>query len=108
MKNRVNLIGHLGAAPEVKSTEDGKKWCNFSVATNRSWKNDKGDKVEQTTWHSIKAWDKKAELVGQYVKKGDLVDIEGMLMNEKYDKDGETRYHSYILLDGITFLSKKE
>ena len=76
LKNRVQLIGHLGMDPEIKTLESGKKLAKFSLATNDFYKNAKGEKVEETEWHNIIAWNKTAELVENFLAKGKEVAIE--------------------------------
>jgi single-strand DNA-binding protein len=93
LKNKVQLIGNLGGAPEVKTTESGKKLARFSVATNESYRNAKGEKVTETTWHNLVAWGKVAEIAEKYLNKGKEVAIEGKLINRSYtDKDGNKKY----------------
>ncbi|HUZ57459.1 MAG TPA: single-stranded DNA-binding protein [Hanamia sp.] len=88
LKNKVQLIGNLGNAPEVKNTEKGKKLAKFSIATNETYYNAKGEKVTETQWRNLIAWGKVAELVEKYLAKGSEVAIEGKLMNNNYtDKD---------------------
>ena len=107
LKNKVQLIGNLGNAPEVKNTEKGKKLAKFSIATNETYYNVKGEKVTETQWHNLIAWGKVAEIVEKYLIKGSEVAIEGKLMNNNYtDKDGNKRYttevqvHELLLLGG--------
>ena len=67
MLNKVTLIGYLGQAPETRYMPNGDPVCNFSLATNESWKNEAGDKVERTEWHEITLYRKLAEIAGQYL-----------------------------------------
>lgn len=91
LRNRVQLIGHLGAAPEVKTTQSGKKVANFSLAVNESYKNSNGEKVENTEWFDCEAWEGLAGIAEQYMEKGKKVSIEGKLSIRKYEnKDGIT------------------
>jgi single-strand DNA-binding protein len=93
IKNKVQLIGHLGAKPEIKNTEGGKKLAKMRVATNESYRNAKGEKVTETQWHSVVAWGKLAEIAEKYLDKGKEVAIEGKLVNRNYtDKAGSKRY----------------
>lgn len=62
MRNKVKLIGHVGQDPEVKTIENGRKVAKFSIATNENYTNDKGEKVEQTEWHRLTAWEKQPKL----------------------------------------------
>ena len=93
LRNRVQLIGHLGQDPEIKTLESGKKVANFTIATNDSFKNNEGQKVEETTWHNIVAWNGLAERAARYLKKGKEVAIDGRIVYRSYeDKKGVTRY----------------
>jgi single-strand DNA-binding protein len=104
MKNRVQLIGHVGQEPEVKTVND-KKVANITLATNDSYTNDKGEKIEQTEWHRITAWGKTAEIIEKYVSKGKEIAIEGKLSYKNYeDKDGIKRYVTEIIATEILLL----
>ena len=93
LKNKVQLIGNLGNAPEIKNTENGKKLARFSIATNENYRNAKGEKVTETTWHNLIAWGKLADLAEKFLLKGTEVVIEGKLINRSYtDKDGNKKY----------------
>lgn len=93
LKNKVQLIGNLGNAPEVKTTENGKKLARFSIATNENYRNAQGEKITETTWHNLVAWGKTAEIAEKYLTKGKEVAIEGKLINRSYtDKDGNKKY----------------
>ncbi len=96
--NKVILIGHLGRDPETRYTSGGEAVCNFSIATNESWKDKaSGEKREATEWHKIVTYRKLAEIAGQYLKKGSQVYIEGKLKTRKWtDKDGQDRYTTEI------------
>ena len=108
LKNKVQLIGNLGNAPEVKNTEKGKKLAKFSIATNETYYNVKGEKVTETQWHNLIAWGKVAELVEKYLTKGSEVAIEGKLMNNNYtDKDGNKRYSIEIQVNELLLLGGK-
>ena len=104
MKNRVQLIGHVGQEPEIKNLESG-KLANLSIATNENYTNAKGEKVEQTEWHRITAWGKTAEIIEKYVSKGKEIAIEGKLSYRNYDdKDGNKRYVTEIIATEIILL----
>jgi single-strand DNA-binding protein len=108
LKNKVQLIGNLGNAPEVKNTEKGKKLAKFSIATNETYYNAKGEKVTETQWHNLIAWGKVAELVEKYLNKGTEVAIEGKLMNNNYtDKDGNKKYYTEIQVHELLLLGGK-
>lgn len=104
MKNRVQLIGHVGQEPEIKNLESG-KLANLSIATNENYTNAKGEKVEQTEWHRITAWGKTAEIIEKYVSKGKEIAVEGKLSYRNYDdKDGNKRYVTEIIATEIILL----
>lgn len=108
LRNKVQLIGNLGKAPEVKNTESGKKLAKFSVATNETYKNAKGEKVTDTQWHNVIAWGTTAEFAEKYLDKGSEVVIDGKLMNNTYtDKDGVKRYNTEIQVNEILMLGAK-
>ena len=105
LANRVTLIGNLGMDPEVKTTEKGKKVVHFTLATNGGNKNNEGQKVNETTWHNIVAWNGLAELAGQYLKKGRKVAVEGRIAYRTYeDKNKVTRNVTEIILSDLLFL----
>lgn len=107
LKNRVQLIGRLGQNPEIINLESGKKLAKFSIATNESYKNQTGEKVENTQWHNIIAWGPTATVIEKYVTKGQEVAIEGKLNNKKFeDKTGTTRYVTEIIASEIQMFSK--
>ncbi|QYA25068.1 single-stranded DNA-binding protein [Gramella sp. MT6] len=107
LRNTVQLIGHVGNDPEIVNLESGKKLAKFSVATNESYKNAKGEKITDTQWHNIVAWGKTAELIENYVPKGKEVGIEGKLTSRSYeDKDGVKRYITEVICNEILLLGK--
>jgi single-strand DNA-binding protein len=106
MKNRVQLIGHVGQEPEIK-TINNKKVATLTIATNDFYYNEKGDKVEQTEWHRVTAWGKTAEIIEKYVTKGKEIAVEGKLTHRSYDdKDGNKRYVTEILVSELLLLGK--
>ena len=108
LKNKIQLIGNLGNAPEVKTTESGKKLARFSVATNESYRNAKGEKVTETTWHNLVAWGKVADIAEKYLGKGAEVAIEGKLINRSYtDKDGNKKYITEVQVNELLMLGSK-
>jgi single-strand DNA-binding protein len=107
LKNKVQLIGNLGNAPEVRNTESGKKLVRFSVATNEQYKNAKGERVTETQWHNIIAWGKVAEIAEKFLVKGTEVAIEGKLVNRNYtDKEGNKKYITEIQVNELLMLGK--
>lgn len=108
LRNKVILIGHLGNDPEVKDLESGTKVANFSLATNDYYKDPQGERVENTQWHYLVAWNKTAEILEKYVKKGQEVAIEGKLTNRSYnDKEGNKRYVTEVVVNELVLLGKK-
>lgn len=108
LKNSVNLIGRLGNEPEVRTFDSGKKMATFSLATNETYYNNKGDKVTDTQWHNIVVWGKKADVVENYLKKGSEIALEGKLINRSYEKEGIKKYITEISLNELLMMDKKE
>jgi single-strand DNA-binding protein len=107
LKNKVQLIGNLGNAPEVRNMEGGKKLVRFSVATNEQYKNAKGERVTETQWHNLIAWGKVADIAEKYLTKGTEVAIEGKLINRNYmDKEGNKKYITEIQVNELLMLGK--
>ncbi|WP_167498092.1 single-stranded DNA-binding protein [Flavobacterium resistens] len=107
MKNRVQLIGNVGGEPEIRTLETGKKVAHLTIATNDYYKNDKGEKVQQTEWHRVTAWGKVAEIIEKYVVKGKEIAVEGKLTHRSYDdKNGEKRYVTEVIVNDVLLLSK--
>lgn len=112
MVNEVTLIGNLGETPEVRHTEAGTAVCNISVATNERYKNKEGEMVDSTEWHKVVCWDKLAENVGRYLRKGSKVYVKGSIHTRKFedtDEDGNdrTRYFTEIKARNVQFLDPK-
>lgn len=108
LKNKVQLIGNLGNAPEVKTFDSGKKMARFSVATSESYRNAKGEKVTETQWHNLVAWGKVAEIAEKYLTKGKEVAIEGKLVNRSYeDKDGNKKYITEVQVNELLLIGAK-
>ena len=97
-RNLAMLTGRVGRAPETRHTQSGATVCNFSLATTEQWK-DKitGEKKEKTEWHRCMAWGKPGEIIGQYVNKGDMLDVTGTIETRKWQgQDGQDRYTTEI------------
>ena len=106
--NRVELIGRLGADPELKYTPSGAAVVTFNVATNRVWKDQAGQKVEKTDWHRCVAWRKLAEIIGEHLHKGSRVYLEGRQESRSWeDKEGVTRYITENVIDELQMLDIK-
>lgn len=109
LRNKVQLIGHLGTNPDVRTLESGKKVVRFSLATNESYQNAKGEKVQETLWHSMVAWGKLAELAEKYLTKGSEVAIEGKLVSSSYTgKDNAKKYITEVQVAEILMLGSKK
>jgi single-strand DNA-binding protein len=105
MKNRVQLIGHVGQDPEVKSFEGGKKVANLNLATNDVYYKEDGEKVTQTEWHRVVAWGKLASLIEQYVTKGKELGVTGKITYRNYeDKEGNKRSITEIVAEEVLFM----
>ncbi len=106
LRNRVNLIGNLGQDPEMKTLESGKKVVHFTLATKDGYKSADGQKVEETTWHNIVAWNGIAEVASKFLKKGKEVAVEGRIVYRSYEdkKNGGTKYITEIVLNDLLLL----
>jgi len=108
LRNRVQLIGNIGQDPELKTLETGKKVVKFTLATKEEFKNAEGQKVSESTWHNIVAWNGLADIASKYLKKGNEVAVEGKLAYRSYeDKNGVTKYITEIVLSDMALLRKK-
>ncbi len=109
LRNKVQLIGNIGNAPEIINLEGGKKLAKFSVATNESYKTAKGETVKETQWHNLVAWGKTAEIVEKYLTKGNEVAIEGKLTSRSYeDKAGVKKYVTEVVVNELLMLGGKK
>lgn len=108
--NKVILVGNLGKDPEVKFTPSGVPVAKFSLATNERYKDKGGEWQDRTEWHNIIAWQRLAEIVGEYVKKGSKIYIEGRLQTSSWDdkQSGEKRYRTEIVAADLVLLSGGE
>ena len=107
LRNKVQLIGRLGQDPEIKTLESGKKVAHFNLATNESYRNAEGTKIDETTWHSIVAWNGLAELSSKFLGKGREVCIEGRISYRSYtDKNGVQRNVTEIVATDLVMLSQ--
>ncbi len=98
LRNKVQLIGNLGNNPEVITLESGKKLAKFSIATNDSYKNASGEKITDTQWHNVIAWNKTAEIVEKYLTKGNEIAVEGKLTSRSYEnKEGIKKYIKIVV-----------
>ena len=108
LRNKVQLIGNLGSNPEIITLENGSKLAKFSLATNESYKNAAGEKITNTEWHNLVAWNKTAEIVEKYLEKGREIAIEGKLTSRSYDdKGGNKKYITEVIVNELLMLGGK-
>ena len=108
IKNRVQLIGNLGATPEVKELENGNKMAKFTIATSDYYTNKKGEKVTETHWHNVVVWGKLAGIAENLLSKGSQVAVDGKLTTKSYtDKEGVKKYFTEITANEFLLLDKK-
>mgnify|MGYP000392148239 CR=1 FL=1 len=104
--NKAILVGRLGSDPEVRSTQSGTSVANMSLATNRYWKDQSGQRQEETEWHRVVVFGRLAETCGEYLSKGRQIYVEGRLQtNEWEDRDGVERRTTEIVANNVQFLS---
>ena len=109
LRNQVQLIGHIGQDLETRSFDSGMTLAKAPLATNDYYRNNQGEKIQDTQWHNIVAWGKTAELMKQMVKKGDELAVKGKLMHRKYeDGNGQTRYITEVVVNEFMKLGKRE
>ena len=105
LRNSVRLIGNLGQDPDTKTLENGRKVTNFTLATAENFKNADGQKVSETTWHNIVAWNGLADIAERFLTKGKEVAVEGRIVYRSYeDKKGAMKYITEIVLNEILLL----
>ncbi len=104
--NKVILLGHLGKDPEVKYTPSGTAVAKFSIATNERYKDKEGNWQDRTEWHNLVAWQRTAEIAGEYLKKGRQVYIEGHLRTDSWEDKNthEKKYRTEIVIDDMVLL----
>jgi single-strand DNA-binding protein len=106
--NRVQLIGNLTRDPELRYTPSGTAVCSFSIATNRNWTTDTGEKKEEVEFHRIVAWNKLAELCSQFLTKGRKVFVEGRLTTRSWDaQDGTKKTTTEIIINDMILLDNR-
>jgi len=107
--NKVILVGNLGRDPEIRYMPSGEPVANITIATSSKYKNKSGEMVEETEWHRVTFFGKLAEIVGQYLKKGRSVYVEGRIKTRKYtDKDGIEKYATDIIANEMQMLGGRE
>jgi single-strand DNA-binding protein len=109
LRNSVRLVGNLGMDPEVKGFENNRKLAKIAIATNETYKNDKGERITDTQWHNCILWGVQAQLAEDLLKKGDEVAVEGKLSSRSYvDKDGNKRYVTEIVVNEFLKIGLKK
>jgi single-strand DNA-binding protein len=106
--NKVILVGRLGQDPKLGYTTSGNPVADFSLATDESYTDREGKKVEQTEWHRIKVWNKQAEFCANYLTKGRLVLIEGKLQTRSYEKEGQKHYITEVIAQRVQFMDSRQ
>jgi single-strand DNA-binding protein len=107
--NKVILIGNLGKDPEIRTTPQGTTLARFSLATTTAWKDASGAKQERTEWHDIVAWEKLAQICGEYLQKGKQVYVEGSLQTRSWeDQNGQKRYKTEVKANNVVMLSPRD
>lgn len=100
--NKIQLIGHVGQEPEIRTTASGKRVANLSLATSFG----KGDK-ERTNWHRLVAWEGNADIIEKYVQKGDRIYVEGSMEYTRQETDSGTRFYADVVVREVILLSGK-
>lgn len=109
LRNKVQLIGNLGMDPEIKEIANGRKMAKFTMATNESYRNAKGERIQDTQWHNLIAWGPRASFAEKYLLKGKEVALEGKLVHRNYeDKEGNKRFITEIQVSDFLMLGRKE
>ncbi len=101
--NKIVVYGRLGSDPELKALPNGTSVVNFSMATTRTWKDKNGQKQEETEWHRCVIFGKRADVIKQYVHKGDKFYIEGRLKTRSWETDGVKKYSTEIMIEDFSF-----
>lgn len=105
--NKVILVGNVGKDPEIQYIKEDIPVARFTLATSETYRDKNGEKVKTTEWHNITAWRNTAKIIEQYVKKGDQLYIEGKISTRSYEKDGETKYFTEIVVNQLQMLGSK-
>ncbi len=106
--NTVTLLGNVTYDPELKTLSGGQTVCNFGLATNRVWRDAKGEKHDLAEFHNLVAWGKLGEACGEYVRKGRPMFVQGHLKTHNWEKDWAKHYKTEVVLDNVVFLGPKD
>jgi len=108
LRNKVQLIGNIGQAPEIITFKNGNKLAKIRIATNEKYKTLKGEVITDTQWHNAIAWGKTADILEKHIKKGQEIAIEGRLIHESFEgKDGIKRYATKIQINELVMIGQK-
>lgn len=108
LSNKVQLIGNLGQDPEIVNLNDGKKLVKFSVATTDRYTNKQGEQITDTQWHRVVAFNNAANIISEYVKKGNKIGLEGKLVTRQWeDKEGKKQYTTEVVCNQVLLLGGK-
>lgn len=102
MINKIILVGNVGKDPEIRSTQSGSEIASFSLATSESYKDKNGEKQTITQWHNVSVFGKTVNIIKSYVKKGSKLYLEGSIKYDEYEKDGEKRYSTKIVINNFS------
>ena len=105
--NKVVLIGRMGKDPELRRTQSGTAVASFSLATSEKFKDKQGQQQEETEWHNCSVWNKAAEIIAQYCKKGSMIYVEGKLKTRSWEDNGVKKYATDIIVREFQFLDSK-
>lgn len=107
--NRVTLLGNVGNEPEIRRFDGGSMVATLSIATSKKYKNKQGETIEETEWHNLEAWNKSAEIIEKYVKKGSRLYVEGELKSRSWDgENGEKRYKTFINVRDFSLMDRPQ
>lgn len=107
LRNRISLIGYVGGRPDVRTLANGLLMARFDLATTEAYKGRDGNRLYETQWHSLIAWDKTADIISRYVHKGQQIVVEGKIISRDYtDELGIKRYVTEIEVCGLVLLSR--
>ena len=108
LRNRVILIGRLGAKPETKTLANGCLMARFSIAITETYKNEQGQRINETHWHDLVAWGKAADIAARFLEKGKEIAIEGKLLTRQYlDKEGHKQYITEVVVHDMLMIGSK-
>lgn len=106
--NKVQIIGRIGSDLKLRTTQSGKSVLNFRMATSEYYKDQSGNRQENTQWHNIVSWNRQAEIIAQYCQKGSQIYIEGSLQTREWEKDGVKRYTTEIVVRQLQLLDSRK